>query len=99
MFNRFATSLTLMLAGAAMAMAAAPRGAVVSVKENVIVIKIEGEKAAWIKKGATVKINNKINGKITEATDAIISVTSKKAGELKAGEAITIDKSLAASGC
>jgi hypothetical protein len=46
-----------------------------------------------------VKINNKFSGKITEVSGAEVTLSSPKAGELKEGQAITIDKSAAAAGC
>lgn len=99
MFKRFATTFVILAAAASYALAAPAKGTVTSINNKTILVKVEGEKAPWIKKGATVKINKKINGKIAEVTDATVTITSSKAGELKVGEAITFDKSLAASGC
>jgi preprotein translocase subunit YajC len=99
MFKRFALSAIFMAAGTTIAMAAPVKATVTSVQDKTIVVKVDGEKAAWFKKGTMIRINKKFNGKITDVTDDAATLSSPKAGELKAGEAITIDKSLATSGC
>ena len=99
MFKRTAVLTGLLVSAATLLQAAPAKGTVVSVKDRTIVMKVEGEKASWMKKGTPVKINKKINGKIAEVADATLTITSPKAGELKAGESVTFEKSLAASGC
>jgi sorbitol-specific phosphotransferase system component IIA len=99
MFKRYAITLTLALVGASFALAAAAKGSVVTIKDKTVVVKLTGEKATWVKKGTMVKINNKFNGKVIEVTDGSVTLSSPKAGELKAGDAITFDKSAAAAGC
>lgn len=99
MFKRIAVALTLALVGASLAMAAAAKGTIVTIKDNTIVVKVEGALAPWAKKGTTIKIDKKVNGKIVEVTDTTITITSRKAGELKVGGTVTFDKSLAIAGC
>ena len=99
MFKRSAITLGLMAALATIAFAAPVKAKVVSVKEKIIVVKVEGEPAAWIKKGIQVKLNKKYSGKVTEVKDGTVTISSPKAGELKADEAITFDKNTAAAGC
>lgn len=98
MLRRFPLALVL-LASAAMAFAAPVKGKVASVKDKTIVVKFEGAAAPWMKKGQAVRINQKVNGKISAVEAGEVTLTSPKAGELKAGDAVTFDKSLAAAGC
>jgi hypothetical protein len=99
MFKRIAVSAAIVFLGASFAAAAPAKATVTTVQDKMLVLKVEGERAPWMKKGVMVRINKKFNGKITEVTDAALTVSSPNAGEFKAGEAITIDKSLAAAGC
>jgi hypothetical protein len=99
MFKRSALTFGLMATLATVAFAAPVKGKVESVKDRAIVVKTEGALGPWVKKGIQVKINHKLNGKITAVEGAIVTLSSPKADELKAGEEITFDKSLAAAGC
>lgn len=99
MIRRYALTALFLAISATMAVATPVKAMVTSLQDKTIVLKIDGQKAAWIKKGAMVKINKKLSAKITEVTDTGVTVTSSQAGELKAGDAITFDKSLATSGC
>jgi type 1 fimbria pilin len=99
MFKRTALTLGLMAALASAAFAAPVKAKVVSVTGKNIVLKVDGEVAAWIKKGIQVKLNKKFAGKITEVKDDTVTVSSPKAEELKADEAVTFDKNTAAAGC
>lgn len=95
----FKRSALLVVLAATAAFAAPVKGKVESVKDRAIVVKTEGALGPWVKKGIQVKINQKLNGKITAVEGATVTLSSPKAGELKAGEEITFDKSLAAAGC
>lgn len=98
MFRRIVPAIVI-LAAAAAAFAAPVKATVASVADNAIVLKVDGEPAAWVKKGQAVRINKKFNGKITAVEGASVTLASPKAGEVKVGEAITFDKSLATGGC
>lgn len=95
----FKRSALLIVLAATAAFAAPVKGKVESVKDRTIVVKTEGALGPWAKKGIQVKINHKLNGKITAVEGATVTLSSPKAGELKAGEEISFDKSLAAAGC
>ena len=99
MFKRSALAIALMASLATVAFAAPVKATVVSVKDKIITLKISGEVAAWVKKGIQVKVNKKFTGKITEVKDETVTISSPKADELKADEAITFDKNTAAAGC
>ena len=99
MFKRIAISLSLALVGATFALAAAAKGTVVTIKDRIVVVKVDGALASWAKKGSMVRINKKFNGKITDVSGATVTLSSPKAGELKEGEVIDFDKSTAAAGC
>jgi ribosome maturation factor RimP len=98
MFRHLSLALVL-LASTAVAFAAPAKGKIISVKDKAIVVKFDGEAPTWMKKGQAVRINQKLNGKIAGVEGAEVTLNSPKASELKAGEAITFDKSLAAAGC
>jgi hypothetical protein len=101
------TALALMLAAAvavsAMAAAKTATGKVTAIDGTKVTIALEGERPDFIKKNAPVKF--KVGpGKIIElsAPDAkpfTIVVNTKKASEMKVGDAVTFEKGLSTSGC
>jgi hypothetical protein len=98
MLRNYSLALVL-LAAAATAIAAPVKGKITSIKDKAVVIKVEGEAAPWMKKGQAVRVNQKINGKISAVAGEEVTLTSPKASELKEGDAVTFDKSLASTGC
>jgi D-serine deaminase-like pyridoxal phosphate-dependent protein len=83
--------------------APATTGKILAVDAGSVRIAIDGEKPSWIKEGAPVKFKDGV-GKILEVsaegvTPAVITVKTKKASEMKAGEAISFEKGKAVSGC
>lgn len=98
MFKRIVPALILMAASTAM-FAAPVKAKVTSIKDKSVVVKVDGEAASWMKKGQAIRINGKLNGKIEAVEGATVTLKSPKAAELKEGDAITFDKSLAAAGC
>ena len=105
MMKRTLTALILVAAVAVSPMAAAKTatGKVTAIDGTKVTIAIEGERPDWIKKNGPVKF--KVGpGKILEvsakdATPFTIVVNTKKASEMKVGEAVTFEKGLAMSGC
>ncbi len=78
-------------------------GKILTVGDGSVQIALEGERASWIKKNAPVKFKDGV-GKILEVsaegvTPAVITVKTKKASELKAGEAISFEKGKSMAGC
>jgi len=100
-------TLTLFVAVAlvvtATALSAPPtKGKILSADAGTVRIAIEGEKPAWIVEGAPVKFKDGV-GKILEVsaegvTPVVIKVKTKKASEMKAGEAITFEKGKSTAG-
>ena len=79
------------------------RGKILAADAGSVRIAIEGEKPAWIVEGAPVKFKDGV-GKVLEVsaegvTPVVIKVKTKKAPEMKAGDAVTFEKGKAASGC
>lgn len=73
---------------------------VAAVDGDKVSLTLEGEKADWIKKGAAVVLKSGVKGKIVEVTDGKVVVTTGKAAELKAGDALSLEKGKAAlQGC
>ena len=99
MLKRSLLTLGLMAAFAATTFAAPVKAKVISVQDKTVVVKVDGAVAAWIKKGAQIKINQKFGGKITDVKDNTVTLTSPKADQLKADDAITFDKNAAVAGC
>jgi D-serine deaminase-like pyridoxal phosphate-dependent protein len=78
-------------------------GKILAVNAGSVRIAIDGEKPSWIKEGAPVKFKDGV-GKILEVsaegvTPVVITVKTKKAPEMKVGEAISFEKGKAVSGC
>jgi hypothetical protein len=95
-------AVTLVVAATLFA-APATNGKILAVDAGSVRIAIDGEKPAWIKVGAPVKFKDGV-GKILEVsaegvTPAVITVKTKKASEMKAGEAISFEKGKSMSGC
>ena len=67
-------------------------GTVASIKGMRVEITVEGEKADWVKRGSGIKIKGGL-GKIVDISATTITFNTKKAGELKVGEKVTIEKS------
>jgi len=90
------------------ALSAAPpvkvaKGKITAIDGARVTIDLEGDRPDWIKKNGPVKF--KVGpGKIlqvsaADATPFTIVVSTKKAGEMKVGEVVTLEKGLATSGC
>ncbi|MGZ5380311.1 MAG: hypothetical protein ACXWEX_05400 [Thermoanaerobaculia bacterium] len=95
-------AVALVLAATVFA-APATNGKILSVDAGSVRIAIDGEKPSWITVGAPVKFKDGV-GKILEVsaegvTPVVIKVKTKKASEMKAGEAISFEKGKAVSGC
>ncbi len=95
-------SVTLIVAATLFA-APATHGKILAVGDGAVQIAIEGEKPSWINVSAPVKFKDGV-GKILEVsaegvTPVVIKVKTKKASEMKAGEAISFEKGKATSGC
>lgn len=83
--------------------APATNGKILAVDTGSVRIAIDGEKPSWIKVGAPVKFKNGV-GKILEisaegVTPVVVIVKTKKASEMKAGEAISFEKGKSMAGC
>jgi hypothetical protein len=108
--KRSILTIALILAVAVSVAAAAPMaaaktvsGKVTAIEGTKVTIAIEGASAEWVKKNGFVKF--KIGpGKILEVSATgvkpiTIVVNSKKASEMKVGDAITFEKGLSVAGC
>jgi hypothetical protein len=78
-------------------------GKILAIDGTSVKIAIDGEKPSWIREGAFVKFKEGV-GKILEVsaegvTPVVITVKTKKASELKAGEAISFEKGKSTAGC
>jgi hypothetical protein len=86
---------------AAPAKATAITGTIQSINGIKVEIAVEGEKPAWVKKGAGIKMTDiKGVGKIVDVSATTIAFNTKKASELKVGDKVTLEKGPAApAGC
>lgn len=107
MFKHCAAIFALM---ATIAFAGPATGKVLSVKGGIVVLELQGPLASWVKKGAQVKINQKLLGRITGVEGgsltlsfakvnplvegATVTLVSPRATVLKRGEKVTFDDSL-----
>jgi hypothetical protein len=93
------------LASAFAAQAANPTGKVVAVDGTKIQIVVQGDMAAWMKKGAVVKVSSEAGkvlenaAKVTEAAEKTLTVTTKEATAVKVGDTISLQKGKVMSGC
>lgn len=91
MMKRFLIVVAVMVLGAALALAAPMTGKVTAIDGKKVQIELSGEKAAWLKKGASVKFKGGV-GRVVEIKDAALTINSKNAAKLKVGDAIELDK-------
>lgn len=91
MIKRFLAVLAVLALGATLALAAPIKGKVTSIDGKKVQIELVGEKAPWLKKGASVKFQGGV-GRVVEIKDAVLTINSKNAAKLKAGDAIELDK-------
>lgn len=87
---------------AAPAKAPALSGTVASTQGTRVEITVEGEKPAWVKKGAGIKLADIKGGlgKIVEVSATSVVFNTKKAGELKVGDKLTVEKgTVVPAGC
>jgi hypothetical protein len=96
-----AVLLILAVCGVALAADNSVSGTVTTVGDNQVTITLTGEKPDWVKKNAPVKFANGV-GKVLEvsaSTPVVITVKTKKASDMKAGDAISFQKGKAMAGC
>jgi preprotein translocase subunit YajC len=91
MMKRALAVLAVFVLGATLALAAPMKGKVTAIEGKKVTIELTGEKAAWLKKGASVKFQGGV-GRVVEIKDAVLTINSKNAAKLKAGDAIELDK-------
>jgi hypothetical protein len=108
MFKRIiaiVVALSFGLASAFAAQAAAPTGKVVAVDGTKIQIVVQGEIAAWMKKGGVVKVSNEAGkilesaAKVTEAAEKTLTLTTKEAAAVKVGDTVSLQKGKVTTGC
>jgi len=69
-------------------------GTITSIKGVRVEVEVQGEKPAWVKKGAGLKLPDIKGGvgKIVDISNTGIVFNSKKASELKVGAKVTLEK-------
>ena len=102
MFKRIASVLAVLAFVATTAWAAsatAVQAKVTSIDGNKVEVTVTGEKAAWVKKGAGLKLKGG-TGRIIDVTATGLVFTTKKASELTVGGEVTLEKGPAVmAGC
>ena len=108
MFKRIIALVITLSFGFALAFAAqatATTGKVVAVDGNKIQISIQGETAAWMKKGGVVKLSNEAgkvmenSAKVTELAEKMMTITTKEAAPVKVGDTVSLQKGKVTTGC
>jgi hypothetical protein len=93
MFKRLALAFIILAFTAGSVLAAPLTAKVATVEAKSIVVTLDAEKApAWVKKGAAIKIVKLGAAKITEVSGKSVTISTSKASEVKAGDAISFDK-------
>jgi preprotein translocase subunit YajC len=91
MMKRVLAVLAVLVLGASLALAAPMKGKITAIDQKKVTIELVGEKAPWLKKGASVKFPGGV-GRVVEIKDAVLTVNTKDAAKLKKGDAIELDK-------
>jgi hypothetical protein len=104
MTRKFLAVLAVLAIGVAFAFAEAQppatlKGKVASIEGVKVQITVDGEKPAWVKKGAGVKVKGG-QGKVIDVAATTVTINTRKAPEMKVGEELTLEKGPAApAGC
>jgi hypothetical protein len=91
MIRKTLAALAALALTAALAVAAPVKGRVAAIEGKKVTIELVGEKADWMKKGAPVKWKGGV-GRITEVGEGKLTVNSRKADQLKAGDELELEK-------
>jgi ABC-type transporter Mla subunit MlaD len=92
MFKRIVLALVAVAFVATAAFAAPVAAKVSAVDGDKVTVALQADKPAWMKVGAPVKIKNVGPGKVAAIDGTSVTITTKKAGDLKAGQDVSIDK-------
>jgi len=78
----------------AAAKAGAVTGTIKSINGIKVEIAVDGEKPAWVRKGAGIKLSDVKGGmgKVVEVTGTSLTFNTKKASEFKVGAKVTLEK-------
>ncbi len=104
--TRFLAVLAVLVIGVSFVFAApeparptALTGKIASIEGVKVQITVDGEKPAWVKKGAGVKVAGGL-GKVVEVAATTVTINTRKAPTLKVGQEVTLEKGPAApAGC
>jgi hypothetical protein len=108
MFKRIIAIIVALGFGLASAIAAPPAAStakVVAVDGNKIQLAVQGEIAAWLKKGAVVKVANESGkvvenaAKVSEAAEKTLTLTTKEPAAVKVGDTLSLQKGRVMTGC
>jgi opacity protein-like surface antigen len=93
MTKRFLAVIAAVVLAAAVAVAAAApvKAKVVSIEGKKVTVELVDDKADWMKKGAPVKFKGGV-GRIRDIVEKTITMNSKNADKLKAGDEIDLEK-------
>ncbi|MFN8090944.1 MAG: hypothetical protein U0599_01715 [Vicinamibacteria bacterium] len=91
MLKRTLAAFAAVVLAAVVAVAAPVKAKVAGVEGKKVTIELVGEKADWMKKGAPVKWKGGV-GRITEVAEGKLTLNSKKADTLKAGDEVELEK-------
>jgi ABC-type transporter Mla subunit MlaD len=91
MIKRFLVAVSVVALGATLALAAPVKAKVTAIDGKKVTVELADEKAEWMKKGAPVKFKGGV-GRIVDITDNKITMNSRNASKLKAGDEIELDK-------
>lgn len=107
MYKRIIALVIALSFGLASAFAApaASAGKVVAVDGTKIQITLQGDSAAWMKKGAVAKVTNEAGkvvesaGKVTEFTEKTLTITTRETPTVKVGDSVSVQKGRVMTGC
>lgn len=98
--------LALALCAVAVGLAAPPpqvSGKVIAVEDGKVQLAIDGDKPAWLRKNAPVKLADGV-GKVLEVsaddvTPVVVTIKTKLASTMKVGDVVTFEKGKSMAGC
>jgi ABC-type transporter Mla subunit MlaD len=99
MIRKAIVSLLCLAVMTVSALAAGAAATVKAVDGDKVIVNVTGEKAAWLKKGAAVKVKG-VAGKVAEMDGSTVTIKMSKPSDLKAGAELEVERARGGSqGC
>jgi ABC-type transporter Mla subunit MlaD len=92
MFKKLVLTAVAVALATTTVLAAPVAAKVATVEGETVTATLQADRPAWMKAGAAVRIKGLGAGKVTGVEGTTVTITTKKAGDAKVGQDLSIDK-------